>query len=296
MPAPDAALLQQYESLKNGNAFVSLDSALVEITGGDRQMFLHNFCTNEVKGLAAGHACEAFVLNGKGKTIAHVHILNTGESLLLHGVAAIGPVLTEHLDRYIIREDVVLNDVSAQSQVTFTPGSSSSGANTVEVDQAIGRVKANVEIAGFGQLAIVRSDLEAKPSSTEASVDALEMLRVENRTPWFGRDIDDSNLPQELLRDEKAISFNKGCYLGQETVARIDAMGKVNRVLVAVCMDGELPVGSELMLDDKVIGKLTSVAWSPSQGTWLGMAIVRRPHEIAGSVLKVDTATVTVVQ
>ena len=92
MPAPDAALLQQYEQLKNGSAFVRLDSTVIEITGEDRQAFLHNFCTNEIKGLGAGHACEAFVLNGKGKTIAHVHVLNTGDSLVLHGVGDTGPV------------------------------------------------------------------------------------------------------------------------------------------------------------------------------------------------------------
>ena len=294
MPAPDAALLQQYEQLKNGSAFVCLDSTVIEITGNDRQTFLHNFCTNEIKGLNAGHACEAFVLNGKGKTIAHVHVLNTGDSLVLHGVGGTGPVLMEHLDRYIIREDVQLADVSAQRKVTFTPGKSLLDANSVSIDSTSSKIEANVEIAGFGNLLIRPSDAEI--DGAEVSPDALEILRVEKRTPWFGRDIDDSNLPQELLRDDKAISFNKGCYLGQETVARIDAMGKVNRVLVPVSIDSELPVGSELVVGDKAMGKLTSVAWSPSQNGWLGMAIVRRPNEAVGSVLKHNDVSVTVIQ
>jgi folate-binding protein YgfZ len=294
MPAPDATLLQQYEQLKNGSAFVNLDSTVIEITGEDRQAFLHNFCTNEIKGLDAGRACEAFVLNGKGKVIAHVHVLNTGDSLVLHGSAGIGQALVEHLDRYIIREDVELTDVSALKKVTFTPGKSVLDSNRVSVDLESSKVEANIEIAGFGNLLIGQSNVE--PVGTEVSIESLEMLRIEERTPWFGRDIDDSNLPQELLRDEKAISFNKGCYLGQETVARIDAMGKVNRVLVAVSMDTELPFGSELKVDDKVMGKLTSAAWSPSQNEWLGMAIVRRPNEITGSILKCDDASVTVIQ
>jgi len=283
MPVPDAALLQQYEQLNNGSAFVRLDSTVIEITGNDRQTFLHNFCTNEIKGLDAG-----------GKTIAHMHVLNTGDSLVLHGVAGIGPVLMEHLDRYIIREDVQLADVSALREVAFAPGKSSLETNRVSVDSESSKIEANVEIADFGNLSIGQSDVEI--DGTEVPIEALEMLRVEKRSPWFGRDIDDSNLPQELLRDDKAISFNKGCYLGQETVARIDAMGKVNRVLVAVSMEAELPVGSELMLDDKAMGKLTSVAWSPSQNGWLGMAIVRRPNEVAGSVLKHNDASVTVIQ
>jgi len=292
MPAPDAALLEQYEQLKNGSAFVRLDSTVIEIAGDDRQAFLHNFCTNEIKGLEAGHACEAFVLNGKGKTIAHVHVLNTGDSLVLHGVAGIGPVLMEHLDRYIIREDVQLTDLSSQWPVTFTPGDSPLGPNTLFFNKDNDTILAHVELAGFGNLNICDVDSDA----TEVSIEALEMLRVEKRTPWFGRDIDDSNLPQELVRDEKAISFNKGCYLGQETVARIDAMGKVNRVLVPVSIDAELPVGSELVVGDKAMGKLTSVAWSPAQNDWLGMAIVRRPSEVVGSVLKHNDVSVTVIQ
>ena len=146
MPAPDAALLEQYEQLKNGSAFVRLDSTVIEITGDDRQAFLHNFCTNEIKGLEAGHACEAFVLNGKGKTIAHVHVLNTGDSLVLHGVAGIGPVLMEHLDRYIIREDVQLTDLSSQWPVTFTPGDSPLGPNTLFFNKDNDTILAHVEL------------------------------------------------------------------------------------------------------------------------------------------------------
>ena len=294
MPAPAASLLEQYQQLKNGSAFVRLDSTVIKITGDDRQAFLHNFCTNEIKGLEAGHACEAFVLNGKGKTIAHVHVLNTGDSLVLHGVDGIGPVLMEHLDRYIIREDVQLEDVSALRKVTFTPGKSLMDPNRVSIDSESGEIEANVEIADFGNLSLSQSDAEI--NGTAVPAEALEMLRVEKRTPWFGRDIDDSNLPQELLRDDKAISFNKGCYLGQETVARIDAMGKVNRVLVPVSIDAELPVGSELAVDGKAMAKLTSVAWSPTQNGWLGLAIVRRPNEVAGSVLKHNDVSVTVIQ
>lgn len=294
MPVPDDALLLQYEQLNNGSAFVLLDSTVIEITGDDRQAFLHNFCTNEIKALNAGHACEAFVLNGKGKTIAHVHVLNAGNSLVLHGVAGIGPGLVEHLDRYIIREDVQLSDVSALKKVTFTPGKSLLDPNRVSMDSTSSTIEANVEIADFGNLLIGLPDTDV--DGTEASSEALEMLRVEKRTPWFGRDIDDSNLPQELLRDDKAISFNKGCYLGQETVARIDAMGKVNRVLVAVSVETELTVGSEIMVEDKTMGKLTSIAWSPSQDSWIGMAIVRRPQEIVGSVLSSNGVKVTVMK
>ena len=292
MRAPDASLLEQFELLKKGSAFVRLESTVIEISGDDRQTFLHNFCTNEIKGLETGQACEAFVLNGKGKTIAHVHVLNVGDKLLLHGVSGIGQVLMEHLDKYIIREDVQLADVSADRKVTFTPGQSELTNNAVAASKESGQVEANVELAGFGNLVISDAEMQG----TEVPVAALEMLRVEKRTPKFGCDIDDSNLPQELLRDNKAISFNKGCYLGQETVARIDAMGKVNRVLVAIEMSDELPAGSELIAGDKAMGKTTSVAWSTSKDCWTGLAIVRRPNEVAGSVLKCGDVSVTVIE
>ncbi len=294
MPAPDATLLEQYEQLKNGSAFARLDSTVIEITGEDRQAFLHNFCTNDIKGLATGHACEAFVLNGKGKTIAHVHVLNVGDALVLHGVAGIGGELMVHLDRYIIREDVQLTDVSANRKVAFAPGESKLDANAVSFDANANSIQTHVEIAGFGELFIVEPN--SAIDGTEVPVEALDMLRVEKRTPWFGRDINDSNLPQELLRDDKAISFNKGCYLGQETVARIDAMGKVNRVLVPVSLESEHSAGSELTVGEKTMGQLTSVAWSPARGSWIAMAMVRRPNEVAGSVLKCGDASVTVIQ
>ena len=134
---------------------------------------------------------------------------------------------------------------------------------------------AHVEVAGFGFLI-----LSATPLAFElpvASMETLDMLRVEQRTPWFGRDIDDSNLPQEILRDDVAISFTKGCYLGQETVARIDAIGKVNRVIVCLKLSAFEEVGTELVVKEKVQGKLTSVAWSPAADSFCALAIVRRP-------------------
>ena len=301
--------LKEYQQFQNSSAWTRLSGTVVEITGADRQTFLHNFCTNEIKRLEPGNICEAFVLNGKGKTIGHMHVLNTGDSLLLFATAPIGGSLIEHLDRYVIREDVQLTEVSSQhsSVFLFGPDAGNVIANQFPIEQKISpnrfvvtpdsqTLVAHVELAGWGYLIIERSDADtdAELSVPEVSGDALEMLRIKHATPWFGRDIDESNLPQELLRDDKAISFVKGCYLGQETVARIDAIGKVNRVMVTVSMDGQLSAGAELMVDDKPMGKLTSVAWSPENDAWIGMAIVRRPHETAGSVLTCGETSVTV--
>ena len=111
--------------------------------------------------------------------------------------------------------------------------------------------------------------------------------RIEAGFPLFGTDITDDNLPQEIGRNQQAISFTKGCYLGQETVARIDALGHVNRLLARVKFTaGEVPAtGTELFAADKPVGKVTSACWSPEFGGPLAFALLRRTQTAAGTQL-----------
>ena len=245
--------LNQYQALKHGCGYVELDNwTLLELSGADRKKFVHNFCTADVNGLQDNHTTEAFVLNGKGKILGHVHLVALPDRLLMVGAGDQAATLIEHLDRYIIRDDVAIKDLRAETKFMFVAGEKSSAAvkKAFDVELDFGRAKAftgesniafdvlHAEIAGAGFLFLASSDCYASVSETlkncadaDCDSDVLEAIRLENRTPWFGREIDESNLPQEIERDEKAISFNKGCYLGQETVARIDALGQVNRLL-----------------------------------------------------------------
>ena len=113
----------------------------------------------------------------------------------------------------------------------------------------------------------------------EVDEPTFDLLRIEAGTPIFGRDITSRNLPQEVGRDSRAISFVKGCYLGQETVARIDALGHVNQLLCGIRLEpgalGPLEVGGTLKQDGKNLATLTSVAYSPGWGTWIGLGYVR---------------------
>src|SRR5205814_560451 len=117
--------------------------------------------------------------------------------------------------------------------------------------------------------------------------EALEMVRIEAGTPFFGQDITDKNLPQELGRDALAISFTKGCYLGQETVARIDALGHVNQTLRGLRFAGlEIPqAGADLSTPDKpdkAVAHVTSAAFSPRLAAPLALGYVRRGYEAPG--------------
>lgn len=116
------------------------------------------------------------------------------------------------------------------------------------------------------------------------------MARLETGFPWFPVDVNEDNLPQEVARDEQAISFNKGCYLGQETVARLDAMGHVNRMLTGIKIDdASLPVvGAEITSDGQVVGKITSVTYSPRLQTPIALTVLRcsalkSPLQVSGS-------------
>ncbi len=118
----------------------------------------------------------------------------------------------------------------------------------------------------------------------------IESLRLEAGTPLYGVDISVENLPQEIARDTQAINFKKGCYLGQETVARIDALGHVNKLLLLVKFPASaaIPVGTELLAGDKVVGRVTSAAWSPQHQAMLALGYVRR--ELAKRGTRVESS------
>jgi folate-binding protein YgfZ len=137
-----------------------------------------------------------------------------------------------------------------------------------------------------------------KAGVAEIESTVYEQVRIESGWPEFGRDISRQNLPQEIDRDSRAISFEKGCYLGQETVARIDAFGHVNQKLVGLKFSTpDVPAaGTELIRDGKTVGTVTSAVFSPRLSAALAMGYVRREHNILGTRFDFDAGTVEVVQ
>lgn len=279
--------IQEYEALRPGRGFVELANwSAVVATGPDRLKFLHSFCTNDVKNLAMGQSAEVFITDVKGKTIGQGWLMALTSEAVFVGPPGQGPRLAAHLDKYIIREDVQVADATDERAWLLTTGRELPGVSSIPC-HLLGSVPAGFVMSHEQSLPQVRQSL-LQQGLTECSGSALDSLRIEAGLPLFGVDFDEHNFPQEVGRDRQAISFTKGCYLGQETVARIDAVGHVNQRIVGVKLAGaEVPAaGVELAHDGKVIGRVKSIAFSPRLGVPLGLAMVRREHTGAGSRLE----------
>jgi folate-binding protein YgfZ len=279
---------REYQALKTGRAVVELtDWSSISVTGADRQSFLHNFCTNDVKRLVPGASCEAFFTNVKGKIVAHGMLHCREAEVVFVGMPGQASKLAAHLDRYVIREDVVLRDTTEERRYMLIAGGVPADNSCAPMSwDIIGRAESKVydvdpsEASGFVHGLVADGVVLAGP-------EAFEAARIEAGTPRYGVDFDEENLPQEVGRDREAISFTKGCYLGQETVARIDALGHVNQQLVGVRFLGsEVPVGgTELKRDARSAGKVTSAAISPKFHAPIALAMVRRDASSIGTRL-----------
>lgn len=223
----------------------------IRASGDDRARFLHNFCTNEINGLAPGTACEAFFTNVKARILAHGLILAGDDHHEIWMLPGDEQVLLDHLNRYLITEDVQFESVTdgrATIAVIGTlpisvPGGENSQPGTWTDHAGDGAEVRCLAVQWAGQQLTlcngVESDIRRLQASLEdagrrGSLSDFERLRIEERFPVIGLDLGEEHLAPEAARDSSAISYTKGCYLGQEPIARIDALGKVNRALVSV--------------------------------------------------------------
>jgi folate-binding protein YgfZ len=314
----------QYAALCKGCGLVELaDWSSVTLAGSDRQTFLNNFCTNDVKRLQPGENCEAFLTNVKGKIVGHGLITCREDELVLITVPGQAAALIEHLDRYLIREDVQLRDTTADRAYLLVAGGSSArdalaklsavaaldqrhGNRRAEFMDQVIRVIAWFELSGR-ETYLVELDKRlmenahaqlASVGAVRCGQPAFEAVRIESGLPFYGIDFNVDNLPQEVGRDDQAISFTKGCYLGQETVARIDALGHVNQQLAGVQFDApEVPsAGTTLTHSGAEVGHVTSATFSPRLGAPLALALVRRSHLTPGNQLESTAGPCHIIQ
>jgi folate-binding protein YgfZ len=303
--------IAQYHALVERAALVDLGRRTqIELAGADRASFLHNLCTNEIRKLAVGSGCETFLTSVQGRTLAHVFVFAGPDSLVIDTVPGQGETILAHLDHYLVSEQVVISDRTAEWSEFFLAGGDSERILRQCTEARIGEVRlahAPASVAGktvwlrradlagpigfliaapSGDIAAVRAALSER-GAVVCSGAAFEAARVEWGFPLFGPDISDKNLPQEIARDKLAISFVKGCYLGQETVARIDALGHVNKTLVGVRFESSVipQPGTQLESAEQSVGQITSAVYSPRLAAPLALAYMRRGSNLPGTRL-----------
>ncbi|MDG2220542.1 MAG: aminomethyltransferase [Rubripirellula sp.] len=282
---------------------------VVDVGGQDADKIIHNLTTNEVKPLQPGEGRETFVTDVRGKTLAHLCLYRRPDELRMIGPAGPSDAIASHIDRYTILEDATAaiqddnwvafilppdSDWAAQIQGVHDLPKSNQSSDPLpcgewQWNEFVGSAYRTRWLGeGTNVLLVNRNVADSFAESAQASGvqvgDETEFhaTRIQAGFPWHGIDLNEANLPQEADRDALAISFTKGCYLGQETVARLDALGQVQKKLVRWRIEQNVPpAGTELKSGDKVVGRLTSVTADATGAVAIGMA--RRSHFDAGS-------------
>ena len=293
--------------------------------GPDAVRFIDNFTTAAVSALAVGAGTESFFADARGWVLALTNILRTDDGVWIDAPTGLAAGLREHLDRYHIREQFELkNESDAYVHLVIAgPQAEAWLASRCSARPPEALLHHCRGLVGDVPVASVRVDWYG-PAGFLVQVDAVhherlmawlnsqgvpravpaawETARIEAGGPE-PVDLPEKTLPQEVGRDPRAISFTKGCYLGQETVARIDALGHVNRRFVAVAIDGgwrhDRPPGVSadmvVRCGDEIVGRLTSVCFSPLLGGGLGLGLVQAKAVDAARPLEVEGAAAHVV-
>jgi folate-binding protein YgfZ len=263
------------------------------LTGKDAKEFLQGQLTQDVEGLSAGHGSYAAFLTQKGKMLGDVRVLDTGDEILIDTERIALQPLFNMIRTYSLGLAVELHKRTLECCLLSLIGpladelisASGAGVGDAEHDHAaltlgdapVRAIRTDVGI----DLLFVTEDAAAvraavlEAGAVEVSEDAAECVRIESGRPRYGVDLDDSVIPQEAGLNGRAVSFTKGCYVGQETVARLFYRGKPNRELRGLRSAQPLAVGTELMLGERAVGKVTSAAISPRFGP-IALALVRR--------------------
>jgi folate-binding protein YgfZ len=280
----------QYRELREGAGLLErAERATLEVRGPDAAEFLQGQVTNDVEALAPGQGCYAAMLNPKGHMVADMRVLRAEPERFL--------VDTEATAYEAVLRDLRMYKIGRQVEITETPGravlsligprsddvvSTAFGTHASPGEHAVVAAREGVFAArtDVGIDLISEATAEARDALLGAgahpvSLDAAEIVRIESGRPRYGVDMTEDNLPAEAGIVERAVSFTKGCYVGQEPVARMHYKGRPNRHLRGLRLSGPAERGSALEADGKEVGRLTSTALSPALGS-IALALVRR--------------------
>ncbi|HYO91213.1 MAG TPA: aminomethyltransferase family protein [Pyrinomonadaceae bacterium] len=315
VPASYGDVMAEYSAVREGGAgLIDLSTrGRIEIGGTEAVLFLNGLITNDVKALADNSWMAAAVPNVQGRMLAHARVLRRGETFLFDTEAVTREQIIKTLGRFTLAGDFRVADVTGETALVSVQGASAAGIVRAALGEDAsqserGRV-ANAEWEGF-KVSIIRATHTAEDgfdlfTSAAASVplwdaltkagarpvgfDALEILRVEAGLPRYGVDIDETKVVLETGLDE-AVSFTKGCYIGQEIIARIHFRGHVAKRLAGVMPDAE----EEVRAGDKVrtaegkeIGWITSASRSPRLNRTVALGYVKYDYLQPGTPVRV---------
>ncbi|MFO7591744.1 MAG: glycine cleavage T C-terminal barrel domain-containing protein [Acidimicrobiia bacterium] len=281
------------------------DQGMVRVGGADATTFLQSIVSQDLDPIPDGSGARSLLLTPQGKLVVDFRALRVGDEWWLDCEPGFGPVLAEQLGRYRIRVDVELEDRSTRWGVLEVRGREA-GARVaalagIDLPEAVhshlawGRAPdrgmrvvraAWPGVAGADVLGPLDALDDVRDGLLRAGVEpfapgAYEAARIEAGVPRLGVDVDERTIPQEAFLEREAVSFTKGCFLGQELVCRIDTRGHVNRHLRGLRVDGDLvpPAGAAVVVDDTERGVVTSIAALPGEHRAVALAMVRREVE-----------------
>ena len=318
VPSHFGVPLEEYQAVRSRVGLLDMcDHTALHLTGPDRVSYLQGMVTNDVKALTPGTGLYAAVLDVSGKMLADLRVFCTEASFILLLREPLKQKVIAHLNRYLVADDVEIEDHDGGYGMISLQGP--------EARSLLGAVTSAKELPsqvhshlllriGGREIRVIRSthtgedgfdllmevhDLAPVVSLLEkAGADfsprwiglrAQELLRMEAGVPRYGADMDDEKLfPETGL--EQAVSYHKGCYLGQEVVERIRSRGHVNRKLAGMALEGEAPVirGDKIICAGKEIGRVTSSVFSPALKRPIALGYVQRDYLQPGTQISVE--------
>ncbi|MGA9882115.1 MAG: glycine cleavage T C-terminal barrel domain-containing protein [Candidatus Acidiferrales bacterium] len=325
LPESFAGFEAEYRAARDNVAvFDTSWNAIWMIGGRDRVQYFHNVTSNDVKSLAEGRGTLALLLNPQGRILAELEIYALAEKLLVRSHASLREQTLATLKKYIIGSKVEIDDATERLGSFAIEGPKA--ANVVQqlcgvaIDSMANLGIQEINIDGSTCWLLRRSHFGAPGAELIASREhlpalwrkalvivrqtggapigmvALNALRLESGVPWFPADFNDAMIPHEAALENTHISFNKGCYTGQEIVERVRTRGHVNRKRVSLKFSTSAPpaVGTKLRAGEAEVGFVTSTAFSPAAGAAIGMGYARREHFAPGSIVDFDGGTAEV--
>jgi len=310
--------LSEHHAVRSDVGIIDLShEGKLEALGDERTNFLHSMCTNEVKSLKPGDGAPAAFLDNKGKPLALCRIYLLDQSALISLDPGPTEKLCQYLNKYGFLSDVEFKDVSEDYALISLQGPRScelleavTGSPLAQLKQYQTRrwemagqkaIIARISRAGedgydiffpaieasrlWGALTQAGAAFNLKPVGWEA----LNILRVEAGLPLYGVDIDETHILSEMAGAERLISYDKGCYTGQEVIARVHFRGEVARKLVGLDIEGQIAPrpGDRIFKDDRDVGHITSAVLSPSLGRPVALAYVHRSANELGTEVSI---------